>query len=69
MSEFINEESKLLKEEKQVIWEMFVDWYPFFQKKIKEDLEIIELSDNEKEVFELVYLFLSHAQIQKHNRH
>ena len=34
MSEFINEESKLLKEEKQVIWEMFVDWYPFFQKKI-----------------------------------
>ena len=56
MSEFINEESKLLKEEKQVIWEMFVDWYPFFQKKIKEDLEILELSDNEKEVFELVYL-------------
>ena len=35
---------------------MFVDWHPFFQKKIKEDLEIIELSDNEKEVFEFVYL-------------
>tara|TARA_B110000014_G_scaffold261585_2_gene253596 strand:+ start:307 stop:852 length:546 start_codon:yes stop_codon:yes gene_type:complete len=56
MTEFIKEESDLVREEKQIIWEMFVDWYPYLKKNISIDLQEIDLSKTEKEVFELVFV-------------
>ena len=56
MTKFISEESDLLREEKQIIWEMFVDWFPYYKSNINENLSLVNLQDGEKEVFELVFL-------------
>ena len=59
MTKFISEESDLLREEKQIIWEMFVDWFPYYKSNINENLSLVNLQDGEKEVFELVKLLRS----------
>jgi len=56
MTKFISEESDLLREEKQIIWEMFVDWFPYYKKNIKKILSPLGLEEDEKEVFELVFM-------------